>query len=56
MSDEIHIKPATLENFLADIIKLEKRYAHSEKGAKIERRSKVVEAVEETSARELDKA
>jgi hypothetical protein len=56
MSDEILIKPSTLENFLADIIQHEKRYADTERGAKNERRSKVVEKVEETAARELDQA
>jgi hypothetical protein len=56
MSDEIQIKPSTLENFLADIIQHEKRYADTERGAKNERRSKVVEKVEETAARELDQA
>jgi hypothetical protein len=56
MSDEIQINPATLENFLASIIKIEKKYAHTEKGAKNERRSQVVEAIEEVSARELDPA
>jgi hypothetical protein len=55
MSDEIQIMPSTLEGFLADIIQHEKRYAHNERGAKNERRSKVVEKVEETAARELDK-
>jgi hypothetical protein len=56
LSDEINITPATLQVFLSQIIKIEKRYAHSEKGARNERRSKVVESVEETSARELDQA
>ena len=55
MSDEIQIMPSTLEGFLADIIQHEKRYAHNARGAKNERRSKVVEKVEETAARELDK-
>jgi hypothetical protein len=56
MSDEILIKPSILETFLADIIQHEKRYAHTERGAKNERRSKVVEKVEEIAARELDQA
>jgi hypothetical protein len=56
MSDEIEIKPSTLEAFLTSVIQLEKRYAHNERGAKQERRSKVVERIEETAARELDKA
>jgi hypothetical protein len=56
MSDEIQINPATLETFLADIIRHEKRYADTERGAKNERRSKVVEKVEETAAREIDEA
>jgi len=54
MSDEIEIKPSTLEAFLKTIIQLEKRYAHNERGAKQERRSKVVERIEEVAARELD--
>jgi hypothetical protein len=56
MTDEIQIKPSTLESFLSEIIQHEKRYAHNEKGAKNERRSKVVEKIEETASRELDKA
>jgi hypothetical protein len=56
MNDEIEIKPSTLEAFLKTIIQLEKRYAHNERGAKQERRSKVVERIEEVAARELDRA
>jgi len=56
MTDEIQIKPSTLEKFLTEIVRLEKRYAHNERGARNERRSKVVEIIEETAARELDKA
>jgi hypothetical protein len=56
MNDEIQIKSSTLEKFLADIIQHEKRYAHNERGAKNERRSKVVEKIEETASRELDQA
>ena len=54
--DEIEISPSTLEKFLAAIIQHEKRYAHNERGARNERRSKVVEKIEEVAAQELDKA
>jgi|WetSurMetagenome_2_1015567.scaffolds.fasta_scaffold1504813_1 hypothetical protein len=52
--DEIEITPSTLEAFLAAIIQHEKRYAHIERGARNERRSKVIEKIEETAAKELD--
>ena len=54
--DEIEISPSTLDRFLEAIIQHEKRYAHNERGAKSERRSKVVEKIEEIAAQELDKA
>lgn len=57
MSDEeIEISPTVLEKFLAGIIQHEKKYAHIERGAKNERRSIVVEKIEEIAARELDNA
>jgi hypothetical protein len=56
MSDEeIEINPSVLETFLSAIIQHEKRYAHNERGARNERRSKVVEKIEEVAARELDR-
>lgn len=56
MSDEdIEIKPSILEAFLSAIIQHEKRYAHNERGARNERRSKVVEKIEEVAAQELDR-
>lgn len=54
--DEIVISPSIIEKFLAAVIQHEKRYAHNERGARNERRSKVVEKIEETAAQELDKA
>lgn len=54
--DEIEISPSTLEKFIAAIIHHEKRYAHNERGARNERRSKVIEKIEDTAARELDQA
>ena len=56
MPDSLEISPPVLEKFVADVLQHEKRYAHSDRGAKQERRSKVVEKIEEVAARELDKA
>ena len=55
-SEEIEISPAVLETFLSAIIQHEKRYAHNERGARNERRSKVIEKIEEIAVRELDNA
>lgn len=56
MPDSFEISPPVLEKFVAEIIQHEKRYAHSERGLKQERRSKVQEKIEETAVRELDNA
>ena len=55
-SEEIEISPSVLETFLSAIIQHEKRYAHNERGARNERRSKVIEKIEEIAVRELDNA
>ena len=55
MPDAIEISPKVLEKFVADVIQHEKRYAHSDRGAKQERRSKVIEKIEEVASQELDK-
>lgn len=55
MPDAIEISPSVLEKFVADVIQHEKRYAHSDRGAKQERRSKVIEKIEEVATKELDK-
>lgn len=55
-SEEIEISPSVLETFLSAIIQHEKRYAHNERGARNERRSKVIENIEEIAVRELDNA
>ncbi len=54
--DEIEISPSMLEKFLTAIIQHEKRYAHNERGARNERRSIVIEKIEEIAAKEMDRA
>ena len=56
MPDSFEISIPVLEKFVAEVIDHEKRYAHSERGLKQERRSKVQEKIEEVAARELDNA
>jgi hypothetical protein len=56
MPNSFEISPSVLEKFVAEVIDHEKRYAHSERALKQERRSKLQEKIEEVATRELDKA
>ena len=56
MTEQDRLMPETLERFISDVMKIEKQYAHDRRNAKTERRSKIVEKVDEIAARELDQA
>ena len=56
MTEQDRLMPDTLEKFISDVMKIEKQYAHDRRNAKTERRSKIVEKVNEVAARELDQA
>jgi hypothetical protein len=56
MTEQDRLMPETLERFISDVMKIEKQYAHDRKNAKTERRSKIVEKVNDIAARELDQA
>lgn len=56
MPDSFAVSTPVLEKFVAEVIEHEKRYAHSEKALRPERRSKVLEKIEEVAVRELDNA
>lgn len=56
MPEQDRLMPETLEHFISEVMRIEKQYAHDRRNAKTERRSKIVEKVNEVAARELDQA
>jgi hypothetical protein len=56
MPQQDRLMPETLENFISEIMRIEKQYAHDRRNAKTERRSKIVEKVNDIAARELDQS
>jgi hypothetical protein len=56
MTEQNRLMPETLEKFISEVMKIEKQYAHDRRNAKTERRSRIVEKVNDIAARELDEA